>query len=156
MSVTSEFAFLDAGVLIGALSRGDPRHPEAFSIVESVRRGGIRACTSSGILSEVYAALTWQGACPCHEPGEAAKAVWSLMAPPSELVIADCGLDATRVMLDMAVAHGLRTRDIHDARHAAVALTAGVSKVLTYDVKHWERFSSDGFEVVGPPSVLSP
>ena len=31
--------FLDAGVFIGALMRGDPRHGETRSLVEAARRG---------------------------------------------------------------------------------------------------------------------
>lgn len=63
--------FLDAGLLIGALKSEDPRHFEAFSIVESARKGDLKACTSVGILSEVYAALTWIGAKPPLTPNNA-------------------------------------------------------------------------------------
>ena len=56
--------FLDAGVFIGALCSGDSRHAEAREIVEAARRGELNACTSVGVLSEVYAALTWVGAQP--------------------------------------------------------------------------------------------
>jgi predicted nucleic acid-binding protein len=155
MGKVSERVFLDAGVFIGAFLAGDPRHEEARPIVESVRGGQLPGCTSAGVLCEVYASLTWQQACPRHEPEEAAQAVWLLVEPPSDLVVIDCGCDAVQAMLALAVAHSLRARDVHDARHAAVALTAGVSKVLTYDVKHWQRFVPDGLAVVGPPSVLS-
>ncbi len=156
MGKVSERVFLDAGVFIGAFLRGDPRYEESRPIVESVRNGRLPGCTSAGVLSEVYAGLTWHNACPRHEPEEAAHAVWLLVEPPSDLVVVDCGCDAVERMLDLAITHGLRARDIHDARHAAVALTAGVSNVLTYDVSHWQRFISNGLAVVGPPSVLSP
>ena len=52
-----EHVLLDAGVFIGALLQGDPRHPEARSLVEQARRGTTPACTTPGILSEVYGAL---------------------------------------------------------------------------------------------------
>jgi len=156
MGKVSERVFLDAGLFIGAFLEGDSRHEESRPIVEAVRAGQLPGCTSAGVLSEVYAGLTWQQACPRHEPEEAAHAVWLLVEAPSDLVVVDCGCEAVQAMLDLAVAHGLRARDIHDARHAAVAQTAGVSKVFTYDVKHWQRFIPDGLAVVGPPSALSP
>jgi len=156
MGKVNERVFLDAGVFIGAFLSGDPRHAESRPIVESVRNGRLPGCTSAGVLSEVFAGLTWHKACPQREPDEAAHAVWLLVEPPSDLMIIDCGRDAVERMLDLATAHGLRARDVHDARHAAAALAAGIRKVLTYDVKHWGQFASDGLVVAGPPSVISP
>jgi len=48
----------DAGVFVGALLKGDPRHDEARLIVEAARRGELLTRTTTSILSEVYAALT--------------------------------------------------------------------------------------------------
>jgi predicted nucleic acid-binding protein len=56
--------FLDAGIFIGALLADDPRHAEARGIVEAARDSRLPACTSVGVLAEVYAALTWVGALP--------------------------------------------------------------------------------------------
>jgi predicted nucleic acid-binding protein len=47
----AERVFLDAGLFIGALLAGDPRHAEARGIVEAVRRGELAACTSVGVLA---------------------------------------------------------------------------------------------------------
>ena len=60
----AERVFLDAGLFIGALLAGDPRHAEARGIVEAARRGELAACTSVGVPAEVYAALTWVGLPP--------------------------------------------------------------------------------------------
>ncbi len=70
---TAERVFLDAGLFIGALLRDDPRHAEARGIVEAARHGELAACTSVGVLAEVYAALTWVGAQPPHPPEVAAS-----------------------------------------------------------------------------------
>ena len=48
----------DAGIFIGALLEGDPRHQEARLIVERARHGELLAYTTTSVLSEVYAALT--------------------------------------------------------------------------------------------------
>ena len=77
--------FFDAGVFIGALLQGDGRHVEARPLVEAARSGGMRVVTSAGVLSEVYAALTWEKATPPHEPAAAAEAVRLLVEPPSAI-----------------------------------------------------------------------
>jgi predicted nucleic acid-binding protein len=150
---TAERVFLDAGLFIGALLRDDPRHAEARGIVEAARHGKLAACTSVGVLAEVYAALTWVGAQPPHPPEVAASAVRLLAAAPSRLLL-ETGLAAGLRMLDLAERYRLTARRIHDARHAATALLAGVRRVYTYDPDDWRVFAPDGIVIAGPPSVL--
>jgi len=66
---------MDAGMFIGALLIGDSRHAEARPLVEEARRGTLLACTTTGILSAVYGALTWEKVVPRHDPVQAAEAV---------------------------------------------------------------------------------
>ncbi|WP_295433430.1 type II toxin-antitoxin system VapC family toxin [uncultured Thiodictyon sp.] len=150
----TDCVFLDAGLFIGALLADDPRHAEARGIVEAAREGRFTACTSVGVLAEVYAALTWVGALPPQLPAEAAAAVRALAALPSAIVILDTALPAGLRMLELAARHGLTARRIHDARHAATALVCGVYRVFTYDIEDWRIFSPDGIVIAGPPSVL--
>ena len=42
-------------------------------LVEAARRGVLSACATTGILSEVYAALTWRHAQPPHSPEQLLK-----------------------------------------------------------------------------------
>ncbi len=154
-STASSAVLLDAGVLIGALLRDDPRHQEARPLVEAARRGDVVACVTPGILSEAYAALTWAQAQPPHSPGEAANAVQALIAAPSAIGVLDEPAESLLRALELAVAHGLTARRIHDARHAAVALTSGVKRVYTYDVSDWNAFEPDGITIAGPASVVS-
>ena len=150
-----EPVLFDAGILIASLLRGDPRHAEARSVVEAARLGTIGACTTVGILSEAYAALTWENAQPRHAPREAAEAIRTLIEAPSAIDVLGDGMHVALGFLDMTAAHGLTARRVHDARHAATALASGVHQVYTYDTAHWEAFESDGLRIVGPPSVLS-
>jgi len=146
---------LDAGVFIGALLAGDPRHAEARPLVEAARRGEIRACTTPGILSEVYGALTWEKAQPCHAPRKAAEAVRLLIELPSAIQVIDVGHEVALLSLELAATHNLRARRIHDARHAAAAVLAGVRSVYTYDVEDWQVFGADGLQILGPASTLA-
>jgi predicted nucleic acid-binding protein len=52
-----------------------------------------------------------------------------------------------------ATAHQLRAKRVHDARHAAAALVAGVTSVYTYDVEDWESFEGDGLNITGPAAT---
>lgn len=154
-SMTSSNAILfDAGLFIGALLSGDPRHAEAYPLVEAARRGILPVCTTVGILSEVYAALTWEKAMPPHAPQQAAEVVRLLVEPPSAIQVLPTDIETGLLMLDLAVQHKLTARRVHDARHAAAALAAGVMRVYTYDVTDWCVFASNGLAVAGPESVL--
>jgi predicted nucleic acid-binding protein len=146
---------LDAGVFIGALLREDARHEEARRIVDAAREGRLRGCLSVGILSEVYAALTWVGAQPPHSPEEAAQAARAIIEPPSGIRVLSDGLEAGLKTLELAAQCHLTARRTHDARHAATALTAGVHQVCTYDEGDWKVFQSAGIFVVAPSSVLA-
>jgi predicted nucleic acid-binding protein len=154
-STEEEYVLFDAGIFIGALLAGDPRHAEARPLVEAARRGDMLVCTTSGILSEVYAALTWQQAQPPHDPEHAAEAVRLLVEPPSMIRILSDSQEVAIRMLELAASHQLRARRVHDARHAAAAIVAGIRSVFTYDANDWEFFESDGLSIVGPATTLA-
>lgn len=142
------------GVLIAALLKGDQRHEEARPIVEAARRGQLLARTTSGILSEVYAALTWMKAKPPHSPKEAANAVRLLVELPSAIEILPDGFEVGIKMLEMSEAYKLTARRVHDARHAATALINDVTSIYTYDTDDWKIFEPEGLSIEGPSSIL--
>ncbi|MGH7964361.1 MAG: type II toxin-antitoxin system VapC family toxin [Candidatus Binatia bacterium] len=149
-----ERVLIDAGVFIGALLKGDPRHAEARAVVERARRGEVVSYTTASILSEVYGALTWEKAEPRHHPAEAAQAVRLLVEPPSAIIVLDESLGVALKALELAVKHRLTARRIHDARHAAAALSVEIVSVYTYDVDDWRVFESDSLHIIGPPTTI--
>jgi predicted nucleic acid-binding protein len=155
MSPSDDPVFLDAGLLIGALLQGDPRHAEAMPLVDAARRGDFPACTGVGILSEAYAALTWAGGPSPHTPADAARVIAKLVAPPSAIRVLPDGLDVALRHLHWADLLGLTARRIHDARHAATALQYGIARVYTYDLQDWVGFVPYGLVIAGPPSTLA-
>lgn len=78
-----------------------------------------------------------------------------LVMEPSNIRILDTGSAAALKMLDLAKRYALTGRRVHDARHAATALQAGVHGVFTYDVDDWRVFEPEGIVLTGPPSVLA-
>jgi predicted nucleic acid-binding protein len=155
LSTEGEYVLFDAGVFIGALLAGDSRHAESRSLVEAAKHGDMLACTTTGILSEVYAALTWQQAQPPHDSEQAAEAVRLLAEPPSMIRVLLDSQEAALRMLELAAKHQLRARRVHDARHAAAALLAGITSVFTYDAEDWESFEEDGLSIDGPAATLA-
>lgn len=153
-TTSTDRILFDAGMFVGALLKGDPRHQEARPLVEAARRGEMQVCATPGILSEVYGALTWEKAQPRHDPEEAAHAVAALIEVPSAIQVLNIGLDVVLRALELAAAHHLTARRIHDARHASAALLEGVCAVYTYDIEDWEAFEADGLRITGPASVL--
>jgi predicted nucleic acid-binding protein len=150
----SNYILFDAGMFIGALLHRDTRHPEARPLVEAARMGTFKVCTTNGILSEVYAALTWVGAQPQHTPEKAAHAVRLLIEPPSAIYLLPDNREISLKMLELAEKYHLTARRVHDARHAAMAIVSGVRYVYTSDVDDWNVFSPEGLTITGPNSIL--
>lgn len=44
---------------------------------------------------------------------------------------------------------------VHDARHAAAAIVAGIKSVFTYDASDWESFEGDELSIAGPLTTLA-
>jgi len=151
----SEPVFLDAGIFVAAVLEGHPHNAETRPLVEAARQGHLQACTSSSVLSEVYAALTWTGTSPQQSPDEAARLVRALVSPKSAIRVLECNLDVLLKALELSARHRLTARRTHDARHAATALVCGIRAVYTLDVRDWLPFEQDGLVIAGPPSSLS-
>jgi predicted nucleic acid-binding protein len=152
---TQKVVFFDAGVFFGALLKGDKRHAEARPLVEAARNGELDACTTAAVLCEVYAALTWAGAQPPHDPAEAAESVRALVDSPSRIAVLSEDVGVVAATMDLAAKHGLTARRVHDAHHAAAALCHGVDGVYTYDLQDWRCFAADGLRIAGPLSVVA-
>ena len=99
--------------------------------------------------------MTWEKAEPRQDPATAAEAVRLLVEPPSAVIVLSENLEVGLRTLTLAATHQLMGRRIHDARHAAAALVAGIAAVYTYDVDDCRVFAADGLRIVGPPSTMS-
>jgi predicted nucleic acid-binding protein len=64
-------------------------------------------------------------------------------------------LGVTLKALALAAKYKLMARRIHDARHAAAALEAGVVSVYTYDVDDWRVFAAEDLKITGPPTTVA-
>lgn len=89
-----------------------------------------------------------------HDSAEAAQAVRLVVEPPSAIIVLSENLNVALKALELAAKHQLTARRVHDTRHAATALSAGISSVYTYDVGDWRVFETDGLRIIGPPSTM--
>jgi hypothetical protein len=74
---------------------------------------------TTGILSEIHAAPTWQQAQPPHDPEQAAEAVRLLVEPPSMIRILPDSQDAAIRMFELAASHQLRATLLSFPSHTA-------------------------------------
>ena len=81
-------------------------------------------------------------------------AVRLLVAPPSAIKVLAEGYMTTTRTLELAEKHSLKARRIHDARHAAAAICAGIRKVYSYDLEDWRCFETDGLQTTPPQAVV--
>lgn len=149
--IPNDHAPPDRGVIFAVTTHGDGAPAPArrsgvtgdqWQLVTHGGRSADRiAKRTVGILSEVYAALTWINANPPQAPEHAAIGVRLLIASPSAIRLRHTDWRAVDLMLDLAGKHRLTAHRVHDARHAATALAAGLTKVYTYDISDWQVFS---------------
>jgi predicted nucleic acid-binding protein len=99
--------------------------------------------------------VTWEKAEPRQDRATAAEAVRLLVEPPSAMIVLCEDLEVGLHTPALAATHQLTGRRIHDARHAAAALVAGITTVYTYDVDDWRVFADEGLRIVGPPSTMA-
>ena len=67
-----------------------------------------------------------------------------LVEDPSAIQVLDLGYKVALQLLTPAAEHDLHSRRVHDARHAAATLPAGVCRVYTLDSDDWKVFEVDG------------
>ena len=115
--------------------------------------GNMLACTTTGILSEVYAALTWQQAQPPHDPEQAAEAVKLLVESPSMIKVLPNSQEAALRMLELAASPRLRaTRESFSScyRPRRCRYSSEVRNALTISAetkfpRNWLSLSSQNF-----------
>ena len=149
----SASTLIDADVLWRAFDSDAPQHSEALSLLERVRDAQEPIAVTEGILGEIYAQLTHPKRSRAADPQQVTAEIEKLLNWPNLLVLQpDEG--ATRLAFALAAREELRGQEIHDARHAAAAISVGLTRVYTYNVADWLRYFDDGLTIAGPPSSV--
>jgi predicted nucleic acid-binding protein len=135
--------YLDSSILVASLSESEFAHPECR---KAVAKGG---CTSSHAMLETFSILTGGRASARYSPAFAAMLIENNFEKHLEPVA--LSWSETHAILGEAQARGIRGGAIYDYLHLACARKAGVTAVLTMNVKDFTAFTKKG-----DPKIESP
>lgn len=131
--------FLDSNVLIAAIVEKHESHARAFRILDRVQNGRDEGVISAHSLAEVYSVIT-KAPPPIRHTSEQA-----LLSIEGNIVrffetISLTGHDYAAVIRDAALA-GIQGGTIYDAVLLNCAAKAGVEKILTLNLRHFENIA---------------
>lgn len=129
----------DTNILLGLLRRQAPEYPLTKAALQQIRRQQTPLCYTSQNLIEFWRVLTR----PKRENGfelstEAADKEAKLIEAQLDFVTDTGGIHEHWRRL--VVQYGVSGRQVHDARLVAVMLTHGITRLLTYNVKDFQRY----------------
>ncbi|MGA2175820.1 MAG: PIN domain-containing protein [Verrucomicrobiota bacterium] len=128
--------FLDTSVLVAAVIEKHAAHERAFAALERVQNGKDEGFVSSHSLAELYANLTKLPPPFRHSPEQALLSIEENVLPYfkiSSLV----GSDYSALIREAALA-GIQGGTIYDAVLLKSARKAGVDRIYTLNLKHFE------------------
>ena len=138
----------DTSVMVPALVGQLGDHRAAFDELHRYTDGDDRGYCSTHALAECYATLT---ALPLPKrvlPEEARSLVEESIR--GRLSAVETMLDDYLEVLREVARLGLASGAIHNALHVRCVRKAGVDRILTYNVTHFERFDLAGIDVMAP------
>lgn len=149
----ADLALLDTNILVYAEQRRQPQHEAAKMLRDRALRGEIPACISPQVLSEFFAVITRFGGAPLS-PQEAVDEVKKYYRA-KRLIKIYPGTNIIERVLALLEAHPVTGLNIHDLHLVATMLENGVTRIYTFNVRHFAPFSE--IEVLTPPEpALTP
>ncbi len=144
---------VDTNVLIRVVLRSDPLHPVARNAVRVLRHRGENMHFLLQNMAEFWNTLTR----PTTSRGGYGVSVSEADRRLRLLERLFARLDEPPGTYDqwrkLAVKFGVSGLAVHDARLVAACLAAGVTHILTFDGKDFQRYTSAGIVAVDPATV---
>jgi predicted nucleic acid-binding protein len=135
-----EAVFIDTNVLIYAAVPDYPEHAAAVTQLSRLDQSGARAWISRQVLREYLAALTRPSA--FTPPIEMTAALADLPALLGRFAILEDGSAVTRALIAILQSVPCGGKQVHDANIVATMLAHGVRRLLTHNVRDFQRFTS--------------
>jgi predicted nucleic acid-binding protein len=140
-SMTKEAVFLDTNILVAASHPNAPFHKEAIKLADRLHAAPLEVWISRQIVRELLATLS--------RPQS-----WGVTLAPQTLAdhagrllklykIAEEGPNSTTRLLEYVRDGRAQGRQVHDAAIAAVMLSHGIKRLLTFNTAHFERFKPE-------------
>lgn len=138
----------DTSVLVPALVDQLANHPACFSAFVAATSDGNQGVCSTHALAECYSVLTSLPLRRRITAPEAHRLVEESIVPRLSVVALDMEdyREATRLVAEAGLTGGI----IYDALHLAAARKAGCSRILTYNLRHFESLCPQDITVTVP------
>lgn len=141
-------ALFDTSVLVAAFVKAHPQHPVAAQWWQKVKAGEIEGIISTHSLAEVYAVLTRLPVQPRISPTVAQQMIQENLKTFQKIPLTPVDYQGVIAqMVDLNLTGGA----IYDALIAQVAQKENVDCLLTFNPKHFTRFSEDIAQRVNTP-----
>lgn len=143
---------VDTNVLLRFLRHDDPSHQIVQDAVRKLEAGGHQLQTTLQNFAEFWNVSTR----PANENGfgqtpvetdqllQELELLFSLLPDSSEIY---------PVWKRLVVKYDVSGVQVHDARLAAAMIAHNVTRILTFNVTDFERYTDEGIEVVNPAAV---
>lgn len=138
----------DTSVLVPAVTDQLGNHEAALDALSRYTQGEHEGYCSAHALAECFATLTALPLPTRIVPEEARMLVEEDVA--EKLAVVALAADDYRSVLRSVADLGLASGSIYDALHMYCARKVGADQVLTYNVRHFERFQLPGVMVTTP------
>lgn len=140
---------LDTSILVAALVRAHPRHPEARRWLARALTGELELVLAGHTLAELHATLTTLPVRPRISPETAGRLRDDSLPGTTEIVALSA--DDYRAVVRRGAELGLAGGVIYDALIARAADNAGVDRLVTLNEPHFRRAWPEGeSRITGP------
>lgn len=148
-------ALLDTNILVYATQEDSPQHVGAKALRDRALTGEIAACLSPQVLSEFFVAVTRTDKWAVQHPisGEQATAELRKYCASEYLRLIYPGARIMERMLWLWERHPVTGLQFHDLHIVATMLENDVTRVYTYNTRHFATFSE--IETLTPPEPTS-
>lgn len=140
--------FFDTSVLVAAVVDQLGQHERAFSCFSGLLEEGQEGACSTHVLAECYATLTALPLARRVLPEEARILIETNFV--ERLTVLELGVDDYRGAVRRVAALGLRSGVVYDALHLVCAEQAGCERLVTFNVKDFERLKPNGPKIMVP------
>lgn len=137
---------VDTNRFVHSTVLGDIRHGESRDWLTTLQRRGTILCVTTQILREFLVVLTGGRFFERRFTVRDALAELEVLLPSLEVL--DEPLGAAAILRDLVRRYDIQGHQIHDANIIAVMLYHGVSRLATYNRKHFDSFEEVMLETV--------
>ena len=156
MNNFGDLSYLDSNILVYAQQRKSPQHVVAKSLRDQCLNGEVAACISPQVLSEFFVTVTRTDGRAIDEPLSPAEATNEVRryCESEQLVVIHPGPRIMERMLGLLQRYPVQGLRLHDLRHVATMLENNVTRVYTFNTRHFSSFSE--IETLNPEAIDVP